>query len=85
MAWRAEFPSGDVTAVILGDPVPNRLERAEALRAILPPPRNDERGDLGADGTELVVAIKAGAAATARHFGLSLIDGEWATVASSDR
>lgn len=82
MAWRAEFPTGEVTAMILGDPVPDRLERAEALRAILPPPRDDERGDLDADGNELLVAIKAGAAATARHFGLALIDGEWATACS---
>lgn len=85
MSWRAEFPSGDVTAVILGDPPPDRLVRAEALRANLPPPRDDERGDLDADGNELLVAIKAGAAATARHFGMALIDGEWATAASRDR
>ncbi|WP_292152677.1 hypothetical protein [Brevundimonas sp.] len=78
MVWRASFSSGDVTALILGDPAIDRLERAEALRAILPPPRDDERGDLGdMEPDHLADALKSGAAATARHFGLQMVDGEW--------
>ncbi len=78
MVWRASFPSGDVTAMVLGDPAPDRFERADALRAILPPPRDDERGDLGdMEPDNLVAALKSGAAATARHFGLQMVEGEW--------
>ncbi|MBJ7484349.1 MAG: hypothetical protein JHC99_06600 [Brevundimonas sp.] len=48
------------------------------MRAILPPPRDDERGDLGdMEPDHLADALKSGAAATARHFGLQMVDGEW--------
>lgn len=35
-----------VTALICGDPLPNRVAAAEALRRRLPPPRLDERADV---------------------------------------
>jgi hypothetical protein len=61
-----------VTALILGDPLPDRTERAEALRLSLPPPRDDERGDLVEAPDALGLAIRQGAWAVAQYFGVSL-------------
>jgi hypothetical protein len=72
MAWRPDFPRGDVTGLVLGDPAPDRLERAEALRLSLPPPRDDERGDLVIEEDALAVAIRRGARAVAQHYGVLL-------------
>jgi hypothetical protein len=72
MAWRPDFPRGDVTALILGDPAPDRFERAEALRFSLPPPRDDERGDLTVEEGALAMAIRRGARAVAEHYGVKL-------------
>lgn len=72
MAWRPASPRGDVTALVLGDPAPNRLERAEALRLSLPPPRDEERGDLAVEEDALALAIRRGARAVAQHYGVKL-------------
>ncbi len=72
MPWRPRPPSGNVTAAVLGDPAADRIERAEALRLSLPPPRDDERGDLVVDEDALALAIRRGARAVAQHYGLVL-------------
>jgi hypothetical protein len=75
MPWRPEFPRGDVTAIVLGDPAPDRLERAEALRLSVPPPRDDERGDLVVEEDALALAVRRGARAVAQHYGVRLAGG----------
>lgn len=42
------MPRGPLPGYMLGDPWPGRIEAAEARRLSLPPPRDDERGDLDA-------------------------------------
>jgi len=71
MTWRPRYTSGNVTAALLGDPAPDRVERAEALRRSLPEPREDERSDLEPEGSALSRAIRAGAAAVAEFYGLT--------------
>jgi hypothetical protein len=71
MTWRPRFTSGNVTAALLGDPVPDRIERAEALRRSLPEPRPDERGDLEPAPDALTRAIRSGAVAVAEFYGLT--------------
>lgn len=78
MSWRPRYPSGNVTAAVLGDPAENRMELAEALRRSLPEPRPDERGDLEPEGDALARAIRSGAQAVAVHFGLVHGDAGWA-------
>ena len=67
---RPRFASGNVTAALLGDPAPDRIERADALRRSMPEPRDDERGDLEAEPDALSRAIRSGATVVAQHFGL---------------
>ena len=71
MAWRPRFTSGNVTAALLGDPAPDRVEQADALRRSLPEPRDDERGDLRPEEDALSRAIRSGAAAVAEFYGLT--------------
>ena len=71
MTWRPRYTSGNVTAALLGDPAVDRIERAEALRRSLPPPRDDERGDLRPEEDALSRAIRSGAAAVAEFYGLT--------------
>jgi hypothetical protein len=77
MPWRPASPRGNVTGQILGDPLPDRLERAEALRLSLPPPRDDERGDLKGEPDPLTQAIRTGAGAVASYFGLVHGEAGW--------
>lgn len=77
------FPAGNVTGLIMGDPLPDRHERAEALRALLPPPHDDERGDVVVLD-DLASAVRAGAVATAHHFGLIVDAGRWSAPIDTD-
>jgi hypothetical protein len=71
LTWRPRYTSGNVTAALLGDPAPNRIERADALRRSLPEPRDDERDDLEAEPDALSRAIRSGATAVAEFYGLT--------------
>lgn len=72
MPWRPPSPHGNVTALVLGDPAPDRLERAESLRRSLPQPRDDERSDTPDLAEGLAAAIREGAVAVAAFYGVKL-------------
>lgn len=72
MPWRPPSPRGNVTALVLGDPAADRLERAEALRRSLPQPRDDERGDTPEPAEGLAAAVREGAVAVAAFYGVQV-------------
>ncbi len=84
MTWRPRYPSGNVTAAVLGDPAIDRVERAEALRLSLPDPRPDERGDID-EPDALRQAIRRRAATIAEHFGLVRDETGVAATTTTDR
>ena len=71
MTESPEWTPGNVTRQLMGDPAPDRIERAGVLRRSLPEPRDDERGDLRPEEDALSRAIRSGAAAVAEFYGLT--------------